>query len=286
MKTSRSIPTIAVLMLALVALVAGTADAAAQYSIYSFAGDVQVKHAGKTVAAANDLKITTADRIIIGPNSSVQILNGRDSRIYACTTPGEHSLSGIMLDAESESNSSTLHRRMRMAKGEAQEGTMYVEKGKVTRALATFDPEAQGVQTDPDALARFIASTLSAGEYKPGAFPAEFTDAPEVAFGFTFANTGSEPLYINIIKVDPTGGATVDISELGQPVGSYVILPGQTISRTQTNAPAASQKHILIATHYYCSIDDLIESLRKAIPEAGTTGPVPNQPVFVAYLKN
>lgn len=285
MKISRPTGSLAAVMLMLVALIIGAADAAAQYSIYSFAGDVQVKHAGKVVPAANDLKITTADRIIVGANSSVQILNGRDSRIYACTTPGEHTLSGIMLDAESESNSSTLHRRMRMGKGESQEGTMYVEKGKVTRALATFDPDAQGVQTDPVALARFIASTLSAGEYKPGAFPAEFVNTDSV-FGFSFANTGSEPLYINIIKVDPAKPESVDISELGQPVGSYVILPGQTISRTQTKTPDSAQKHILIATHYYCSIDDLVEALRKAIPEVSEGGPVPNQPVFIAYIKN
>lgn len=285
MKTSRRTGRIIFAMLMLVALLTGAAEAAAQYSIYSFAGDVQVKHAGKVVSAANDLKITTADRIIVGANSSVQILNGRDSRIYACTTPGEHTLSGIMLDAESETNSSTLHRRLSMAKGEAQEGTMYVEKGKVTRALAVFDPEARGVQTDPDALARFIASTLKAGEYKPGAFPAEFVNA-DGAFGFSFANTGNEPLYINVIKVNPDDAASVDISELGQPVGSYVILPGQTIARTQPKSPAGDQKHILIATHYYCSIDDLVEALRNAIPEVGTAGPVPNQPVFIAYLNN
>ncbi|MDE6436250.1 MAG: hypothetical protein K2K69_01925 [Muribaculaceae bacterium] len=284
MKTSRFTVGMATLVLMLLALIGGTADAAAQYSIYSFAGDVTIKHAGKEMAAANDMKITAADRIIVGANSSVQILNARDSRLYACTTQGEHTLSGIMLDAESESNSSTLHRRMRMGKGEQQEGTMYVEKGKVTRALATFDPEAQGVQTDPEALARFIASTLAAGEYRPSDFPATFGNTSGV-FGFHFANTGNEPLYINIIKVDNSHPGEIDVSELGQPVGSYVILPGQTLARTQEKAPDSLQKHILIATHYYFSIDDLVEALRSAAATI-QDGPVPIQPVFVAYLEN
>ena len=85
--------------------------------------------------------------------------------------------------------------------------------------------------------------------------------------------------------MDNSHPGEIDVSELGQPVGSYVILPGQTLARTQEKAPDSSQKHILIATHYYFSIDDLVEALRSAAA-AIQDGPVPIQPVFVAYLEN
>ena len=45
----------------LLCILAGTSAMSAQYSIYSFAGEVAVKHAGKTEPAAADRKVTDSN---------------------------------------------------------------------------------------------------------------------------------------------------------------------------------------------------------------------------------
>ncbi|MDE6134570.1 MAG: hypothetical protein K2F79_03240, partial [Muribaculaceae bacterium] len=165
------------------------------------------------------------------------------------------------------------------------QGTMYVENGKVTRALDTFDPDATDLRIDPEALARFILASALNDDFRPEAFLASFA-CPSDGFGFSLTNGNDEPIYINIVKASRKAEGGYDISPLGQPVGSYVLLPGQTIARSQPQIPESYEKHILIATHYFCAIDDLVESLRKAAADPGTEGaPVPALPVFIAHIR-
>lgn len=269
----------------LLLFLAAAFSASAQYSIYSFAGDVQVKRAGKMMSAANEMKITSADRLILGPNSSLQILNARDSRLYKCDRQGEHTLSGIMLDADNESNSSTLHRRMRMGKGDVQEGTMYVEKGKVTRALDTFDPAAVNVHVDPVSLANYIAAALgnpAAGNPFPAVIETENNGS---GLSFEITNTMSDPLYINVITIGSLANGEFDISRLGQPVGAYVLLPNQSIRRAQLSPAYPGEQHLIVATDYYFSIDELIDNLSRIFKENTVPAIVPaSMPVYLNFI--
>lgn len=275
------------LLLTFALLLSSVLGAVAQYTVYTCAGDVQIKRAGKLIPAQADMKVTGADRFIVGANSSLQILNARDSRLYKCDTPGEHSISGILLDAGKESNASTLHRRMRMGKGNVEDGTMYVEKGKVTRALDTYDPAAINVQVDAALLARYVARMLESPESAPG-FPAVLTTANnDSVLSFEIVNNLPEPIYVNVIAFTDTVKADYEVSPLGQPVGAYVLLPNQSLSRAQFSGTDNTKKHFIIATDYYFSIDELMNELAGIARENGPAASVLSSlPVYTSFITN
>ena len=74
----------------------GVMAAQAQYSISSFSGKVEVKHAGRMAAATTGMKLSAADMIYIGEGSKVQILDSRDSKLYARDIPGEIGLTSLI----------------------------------------------------------------------------------------------------------------------------------------------------------------------------------------------
>ena len=59
----------------------------------------------------------------------------------------------------------------------------------------------------------------------------------------------------------------VNISPLGQPAGSYVVLPCQTLSREHFPAIDANEEHILIMTNCRYDVDRVIEETIKALNE-------------------
>lgn len=66
-----------------------------------------------------------------------------------------------------------------------------------------------------------------------------------------------------MLKVKDDSIAGISISELGQPSGSYVLLPSQTISREQLTPLPTDERHILIMTHFHFDIDKLIEQIES-----------------------
>lgn len=266
----------------------------AQYSIQSFTGKVQVKHAGKVVPASISMRISGADLIIIGENSSVQILDKRSSQLFTCSEPGQIGVISLIHNARmsAKSNAGAVHRKISMGRSSSAEGRMYVEKGKITMALEEYDPDGEAFAIDTKILARYVLPALLAADSTVlPTFPTEIahTGANTDEMMFSIDNTADQPLYINIIKTerDADGQKPVQlkISELGQPVGCYVLLPGQSIMRSQRNPRDTNATHMLIAAHYYFSIDELLDRLNNDLTEPPVDNePLPILPIYIQKL--
>lgn len=153
----------------------GVMAAQAQYSISSFSGKVEVKHAGRMAAATTGMKLSAADMIYIGEGSKVQILDSRDSKLYERDIPGEIGLTSLIFEAKkaARDNASAVHRKVSLGKPVSEEeGKMYVEKGKITLALEEYDPAGENFMIDAKVMARYIVSALKSGNYD-SRFPTE-----------------------------------------------------------------------------------------------------------------
>ena len=274
----------------LLCLAFAAAGVRAQYNIASFRGDVKVKHAGKIVPAEKDMRVGAFDIIIIGEGSSATVFDKASSSEYTREIAGEISPNNLVIEARKAagSNFANIHRNVGIGKGNTEEeGKMYVEKGKITLALEEYDPAGDEIMIDARVLAEHILNSLNsiAPERLGDKFPVAIrTAAAEGALHFQLDNTTTEPLYINVIKLvsDADGRRSIRISELGQPVGCYVILPSQAIMRSQSRGARDGEIHLLVATHYYFSIDELLENIAAGLADTQATHkPAMELPIYL-----
>lgn len=264
-------------------------NAEANYRLSSFSGNVKIKHAGEIQQPVVGMRLGAADLILIGQGSKVEILDKRDSKLYSRDKAGEIGITSLVFEAQksAHSNLKTVYRNVSLSKTSAEEdGKMYVEKGKITLALEEYDPMSQDVMIDAKVMARYIVDILNAGipdSLYALPVPVEVAHEPAGSLSFKVDNNVKEPLYINVLKlVNVDGTQQLRISELGQPVGCYVLLPKQSIMRGQSEGACSDCVHLLLATHYYFSIDELISELADIITEpAKSHGVLVNLPIYI-----
>lgn len=252
-------------------VVMSVAAASAQYTIHNTTPGVMHKSGSGTTDAVKGAAVRGADFFIIPEGGQVQLLNNGNKKIYSSTGSGEVSVFDIMMNASTAANDhiASVAGRLNFGKKSGSEArTVFKEKGMVTRSLANYDPEASGVEMDAATLGRFIASRLmKADSVCCDSFPIRFEHSRNSGCGLSFRleNTLEHPVYFNIIKVTTDGGFAVEISRLGQPAGSYILLSQQAVSRQDFPAVAAGERHILLMAPCSYDVDKVMEETRKAM---------------------
>lgn len=159
-----------------------------------------------------------------------------------------------MIDAKEQSsdNRAAIHDKIRFGKSSTSgDDRVYVEKGLVRRSMEAYDPEGENLQVDTKKLSANVINALKDLEaLKTSDFPTTLLNAPvnESGLKFMLENTLNFPVYFNVLRIIPEEGK-VEISELGQPTGNYVVLQNQSIVRSQSKGLNPAGKHILIMTH-------------------------------------
>lgn len=247
-------------------------SAMAKYTIHSAKGDVRIERNGQLMPVEKGMEVTATDNIHIPQGAKVEILNSVNSKIFTSTRAGQFNVTRIMIDAQIKANDHGANvggnlqmTRLGMSKGKSP---MWVQKGKVTRTMEQYDPTAEKMEADPAHLGNWIAATARTAASKPMPVQVSHSRPGESGLSFKLENTLDFPVYFNIIKMQGDSIETVTISELGQPMGSYVVLPGQTISREQFSGIDHGNRHIMIMTPYYFDIDELIPKVREAAGSA------------------
>lgn len=247
--------------------------AQAKYTIHSAKGDIRMERNGQVSMVVEGMEVNATDNIIIGQDAKVEILNSVNSKIFTSTRAGKFNVTRIIIDAQIKANDHAANvgsdlkmTRLGVSKGK---NPMWVQKGKVTRTMEQYDPTAEKMEADPTHLGNWIAAAAKSGQSKPMPVSVTHSTSGESGLTFRLENTLDFPVYFNVIKIDGDSIATASISELGQPMGSYVVLPGQAISREQFAGLKSSNRHILVMTPYYFDIDQLIPKIREAATETG-----------------
>lgn len=249
--------------------------ASAHYSIHSATSGVKIESGANKTAATKGQKVKATDYLLIPEGGEVEIYNELDKNIYRSSKTGKLSVTRLMMDARkiASSNRQNVDSRLRFGKkGMRQDDgrRVYVEKGMVRRSLATYDPEAENIQMDSKTLGRYLAQQVLSGADFASAMPVSLTHGKVDDHGLFFkvVNNISFPVYFNILKVggaDPKGVPNVEISVLGQPDGSYVLLPGQSMTRENFNDLPDGERHIIVMTHCRYDLDEVMEEMQKTL---------------------
>lgn len=245
-------------------------NVSAHYSIHSYTPGVMVETGGKSVKAEKGLEVKANEYLVIPEGGEVEIYNDLDKSIYKSISSGKMSVTKLMIEAKktASDNNKNVASRLRFARnngGDSGGEKIYIEKGMVRRSLSVFDPEAQNLQVDPKTLssqiARFINSTDTAGVNNV-AIEVNSGKVDSTGIYFRIVNTLDFPVYFNVLKFDNTpepGNRKVEISMLGQPDGSYVLLPGQAITRECFKSLPEDEKHLLVVTHFRYDLDEVVD---------------------------
>lgn len=274
--------------LLITALILTAAGIKAEYIVESVTGNVELSHRNKSAVVTKGMTLAPSDMIKLGNGASLDIFDTTDSKIYTADASGLYSVSRLIFDArrKARSNASSIHGKLRLTKGKEPEGVVFVEKGKVTRALTVYDPEARNMQMDIDKLSRRLYSLLrdSLGQTtaQPDATVLSQRIEPD-GLSFMVENTLSYPIYFNVFKINGTDGS-VTISELGQPVGSYAILPTQFLAREQRAGLAPNELHIMIMSDFFFDIDELLTGLNALIDKNEEITATENIPIHLLPL--
>lgn len=258
-------------ILILLCVVMSVAAASAQYTIHNTTSGVMHKSGSGTTDAVKGAAVRGADFFIIPEGGQVQLLNNGNKKIYSSTGCGEVSVFDIMMNARTAANDHIASVASRLnfgKKSDSETRTVFKEKGMVTRSLANYDPEASGVEMDAATLGRFIASRImNADSVCSDTFPILFEHSRNAECGLSFrlVNTLEHPVYFNIIKVTTVGGFSVEISRLGQPAGSYILLSQQAVARQDFPAVADGERHILVMAPCSYDVDKVMEETRNAM---------------------
>lgn len=263
-------------LISLLAILLCSLTTFAHYSIHSATPGVMIESSGKTSQAKKGSELKANDFLVIPDGGEVEIYNDLDKNLYKSLSTGKISVTRLMIDAKKNAadNSKNVASRLRLKKdqGNQAEGEkIYVEKGMVRRSLAIFDPEADNIQVNSKSLgqliARFINTTDTTG-FRDVAVDVTKGNNDSTGVFFRIVNTLDFPVYFNVLKYDSTPSAEsrkVEISMMGQPDGSYVLLPGQAITRENFLELPEDERHLLVVTHVRYDLDEVVDETGNAL---------------------
>ncbi len=265
------------LMLGLFSLAAN-----ANYTVHSVEGSVTVVKGSTQTPATKGMKLAANDDLIISEGAKVEIYNAMTKEIYASSKAGRSSVMSVMMNARSsaKNTASAINKHVRFNASAATNSRQYTE-GSIKRSMLTFDPEGGNLTVDPGQMAvNVLGSMDSATPDSELPVPCAHSPLGERGLQFRIENTLDFPIYFNVLK---SAGNAVSLSELGQPTGCYVLLPGQALSREHLDGLAKDDKHFIVVAHCKFDVDDLIAAITE-LQTKPATKPDETLPVYLRTL--
>lgn len=242
----------------------------ADYTVMSVEGKVMLLRGNEKVALVKNMALNANDELEISTGAKVEIHNTNTRENYTCSTRGTISVIDAVLRARSQAsdNLGAVTSRMRLGAGKRTNTRSYTE-GSIKRSMAAYDPEGGNLSLDPTQMANIIVAGLDRG-LDSASLPVPVAQSPvgDSGLQFRIQNSFDFPIYINVLKVK--GDGAVELSELGQPTGCYVLLPGQALGREHAAGLNRADRHVLVLTHFKFDVDDVLSAI--ANPEGEPDG--------------
>lgn len=260
-----------------ISLVLFLATCEAAYVVHSVDGDVKVITGNTSSPLKKGMTVSPSDMIDIPSGATLEIYNELDKKVYTSVKSGRLSVIRLMLDAKEKAadNAANVGSQMSMKRGDKVEGRLYMEKGMVKRSKGTFNPALENVDVDPRTLARYVASAVYSGDLRSRIdlpVSVEPLSNDSTGKGFRLVNRRDFPVYFNVLKIIGTETPVLDISELGQPSGCYMVLPGQSLSREQFAWMSKKARHVIIVSHCKYDISEVIDMIEDLMNKEGIGG--------------
>lgn len=273
-------------LLTLILTICAFAVSAQHYTVHRSTQGVTAQCGGKTTAVTKGMSLKASDILNIPEGGSVEILNAIDKRIYRSIRSGSISVTKLLVEARHSAtdNLGNLTDHVRFGKSSSGSGKhVYQEKGMVNRSLGVYDPQGGNVEMDPATLAAIIADGIARPEndvFPEGLDVKTSANVPEGAW-LSMVNSLDYPVYFNILTISGNP-SQVEISPLGQPGGTYVLLKSQSIARAQQTPLPADQKSILVVTPCQFELDTVIDEINRILAAGDKTCATQSQyPVYI-----
>lgn len=277
-------------LLAILTFMLGTLTAFAHYSVHRDSRAI-ITVGGKQTQAKAGMKVSATDMVDIPEGATLEIYNDLNKRIYTSIRSGKMSVTRLMIEAKSAAvnNKANVDSHLRFGKGSTRNDTrIYTEKGMVKRSMSVYDPEGDNVQMNSESLGLYIARKVRDGMVqdtigKPALLTCERGDS--IGMKFRVENVQQFPIYFNIMKIRNSGEChQAEISELGQPSGSYVLLPRQSISREHYSELDSSDTHLMIISDCQYDIDEVLDVINREFSDKTEKEVGLNLPVYLQIL--
>lgn len=244
----------------------------AHYTVHSSRG-ARIIESGKEKELTAGMKMNPTDMIIIPEGGILEIYNDVDKRIYSSTRSGKMSVTRLVIEAKGKAGShkESINGSLRFGnRSSRNDARIYTEKGMVKRSMKVYDPEGDNVEMNATTLADFIAGRIRSGQLNdqvPPEVELISLSNDSVALLFKVRNNLEYPVYFNVIKIRNGNSPEVEISELGQPSGSYILLPGQSLSREHFPKMSSEYSHLMIMASCQYDIDEVLDKISEKLLE-------------------
>lgn len=260
----------------------------AQYEVNDFKGNVTLEKNGTSTPISKKMKLVGKDILNIPEDGFVEILNTASGKLFLSTTHGKFATTTIMMDARAKAsdNSAAINGNIRGITGTKKKQKVYNQTGMVTRSLITLDPAVAAMNITSENLCQCLVNAIRTNDFAsrptmPVSLTGETT--PEGGMEISMTSVYDYPVYFNILKIKPDG-ARVEVSELGQPIGNYMLGAKQTISRGQPVPLEEGCRHIVIMTPVPFNLNGLLKDLEEMMGRTTVDVPPADLPVYICEL--
>lgn len=218
------------------------------YSLFKTSNGVMVQNPnGISTRATVGMKLNLNDIMVIPKGGSISIADSFNNCTYKCDKAGRILVEKVISDA--------IHGQNDFPKSTTQTvGEIKYEKGAVTRDLDVYDL---------DSVALYVAARIL--QSKSDGMPVVLRYGPTERGGYSFRleNDMKSSVYFNVLKYKD---GVVGVSPLGQPYGSYVLLPDNVLQREQLTPLQSDEVHVIVVTPFPFDIDSMIEKVNNYFP--------------------
>lgn len=257
--------------------------------LHSATEGVAVLSGGKKATATAGMTLKPVDSLIIPEGGSAEVLNTSDNRIYKSVRYGQVSVTKLIIEARESAGSKmgNIGSKISLAKNTSPSGRrIYKEQGVVNRSLCVYDPEAGNVEMDIESLARFVTARLrkDSTESLPEGIAIETGKAGDAGHSVRVANSGTVPVYFNILSYAESPAPRIEISRIGQPGACYVLLPSQSLAREQLTS-LGGDRLFIVMTPCTFELDRLIDEVNRLLADPDSDAKADNSlPVYMQTL--
>lgn len=275
-------------LLTVIITICALAASAQHYSVHSATKGVYAESAGKKIAATKGLGLKASDILCIPEGGEIEILNSVDKRIYRSIRPGRISVTRLLVEARHSATDKlgSLTDHVRFGRTASASGKrVYQEKGMVNRSLGVYDPEGGTLEMDPSALAAIVAARIIHPTHDdlPEGLEISGSSSGDGA-SLSITNSLGYPVYFNVFSI--SGDIPrIEISPLGQPGGTYVLLKSQSISRSQKESLPEGERTLVVVTPCQFELDTVIDEINRNLTQPHHGDSIKSQlPVYVRNI--
>ncbi len=245
-----------------------------------------IEKGGTSSPVSKEMKLSGADILNIPDGGFVELLNTSSHKLFRSTQTGRLNIVKIMTNAEMQAtdNAGAIHGNLHGMTGRKNKRQVYNETGMVMRSTTALDPAVAAMNLTAEKLCERVAGAIRSYDFSsPAPMPANITSDTATGMKVRIDNVSDYPVYFNIFRISP-GTARLEVSELGQPIGNYMLGNNQSVTREQFSNPEPGYRHIVLIVPVPFNLNSLLKDVGDMMKRESLPAPDTDLPVYMKLL--